>query len=66
MVDTTVDNVGPIWPLLMKKTNDEFGNAMWVLQGDNVAKNSLMIMDVGTTLLAKKTNEIFGNAMWVL
>jgi hypothetical protein len=35
--------------LLTKKTNEEFGNAMWVLQGDNVAKNNLMILDVGIT-----------------
>jgi hypothetical protein len=32
--------------ILNQKTNENFGNTMWVLQGGNVAKCSLMIMDV--------------------
>ncbi len=45
------------WPLLTKKTNEEFGNAMWVLQGDNVAKNNLMILDVGITQLGNNEKQ---------
>jgi hypothetical protein len=28
-----------------KKTSEKFGNVMWVLQGGNVAKKNLIIMD---------------------
>jgi hypothetical protein len=35
--------------LLTKKTNEFFWNAMWALQGGNVAKNNLTIMDLSIT-----------------
>jgi len=39
---------------------------MWVLQGNNVTKCNLTIMDANITWLAKKTNENFGRLMRVL
>ncbi len=39
---------------------------MWVLQGDNVTKCSLIIMDVDIAWLVKKTNENFGRLVRVL
>jgi len=33
--------------IVSQKTNENFGNAMCILQGGNVAKCSLMIMNVG-------------------
>ncbi len=40
----------------IKKTNEELGNMMQVLQGDNVAKCNLTIMNVNIAWLVKKTN----------
>jgi hypothetical protein len=39
---------------------------MWVLQGDNVTKCSLIIIDVDIAWLVKKTNEIFWRLVQVL
>jgi hypothetical protein len=46
--------------LLSKKSREEFGNAMWVLQGGNVAENNLMIMDGVLHSLPKKLVKILG------
>jgi hypothetical protein len=39
---------------------------MWVLQGNNVTKCSLTIMDANIAWVAKKINKIFGRLMQVL
>jgi hypothetical protein len=39
---------------------------MLVLQGDNVAKCSFIIMNANIAWLIGKTNENFGRLMWVL
>ncbi len=54
------------------KTGKEYGNTIWVLQGNNITKCNLRIMDVSIAWLAKKTNNFFGyyevktsyNALW--
>jgi hypothetical protein len=45
-----MDILGPICKYCIvnkKKPSEKLGIAMWVLQGGNFAKCSLMIMDVG-------------------
>ncbi len=49
-----------------KKTNEELANMMWVLQGDNVAKCSFIVMNANIAWLVGKTKENFGRLMWVL
>jgi hypothetical protein len=39
---------------------------MWVLQGNNVAKYNLTIMDANITWLTQKTNKFFGKLMQIL
>ncbi len=41
-----------------KKMSEEFGSTMWILQGVNVAKNNLAIMDVNIVWLDKKPMKI--------
>lgn len=51
---------------LTKKTNENFGSMMWVLQDGNVIKCNLTIMEVSITWLAKNTNKKFGTLIRVL
>jgi hypothetical protein len=52
---------------LTKELNEEFGNPMWVLKGNNIKQCNLTIIDASIAWLqANKTNEKIGRLMWVL
>jgi hypothetical protein len=48
---------------LAKKTVIFLETQMWLLQGGNVAKCSLTIMDVDICIVGQKNNENFGNVL---
>jgi hypothetical protein len=51
---------------LTQNISEKFESLMWVLRDGNVAKCTLMIMDVSIAQLAKKTSEKFGSMIQLL